>query len=134
MYPRSPGRRERVLVIDDDPDLLSYVQRILEMEFYEVVMARDGQEGFAMAMNVQPDLIIADVSMPGMDGVSLCRKLRSHYHTRNVPFLMLTGLVAVEDESRGLEAGADDYLTKPINPARLVARVESHLRRIRMGH
>ena len=82
-------------------------------------------------LHVGGDVRILDVSMPGMDGLAVCRKLRAHSQTRSTPIILLTSLSAPEDESRGLEAGADDYLTKPINPSRLVARVESHLRRLR---
>ena len=129
---RDPGRRERVLVVDDDPDMLAYVRRVLELEFYEVQVAQNGQEGMNMAIMSPPDLMILDVSMPGIDGVTLCRKLRANNQTRSTPIILLTGLVGVDDEARGLEAGADDYLLKPVNPARLVARVESHLRRARL--
>ena len=127
--PRAP--RERILVIDDDPDLLNFVRRVLELEFFEVLLAHDPQEGLSLAFTSSPSVIILDVAMPGMTGLAVCRKLRKHVATRSIPILMLTGLSGIEDEGAGFEAGADDYIAKPVNPAKLVARVEASLRRVR---
>ena len=117
--------RKKILVIDDDPELVRLVEYTLSKD-YEVYKAYDGPEGLRQADAVQPDLVILDIMMPGMDGWEVCRRLREK---SEVPILMLTAKGREEDIVRGLDLGADDYLTKPFSVKELEARVRAILRR-----
>ncbi len=120
--------KQRILVIDDDRLIRHVICHTLETD-YEVVQASSGMEGIASAQNHPPDLILLDVMMPGMDGYEVCRRLRAHSAMVNTPVIMLTALDQVDAKIRGLNAGADDYLTKPFNLDELKTRVQAHLRR-----
>lgn len=117
---------ERILVIDDEPKIVSFVRRGLAHEGYDVEAAYDGEEGLARARDNPPDVIILDVMLPGLDGLEVCRRLRAG---SDVPILMLTAKDAVPDRVAGLDSGADDYLVKPFAFAELLARVRALLRR-----
>jgi two-component system KDP operon response regulator KdpE len=117
---------EKILVIDDSPDLLRIVQLCLEREKYKVFTAINGKEGLQRTYNVQPDLVILDVMMPGMDGWEVLSRLRE---MSDVPIMMLTAKGREVDIVRGLTLGADDYVTKPFGNAELIARVQALLRR-----
>ncbi len=117
---------ETVLVIDDDPGLLTLVQMGLERDGYRVVIARDGQEGLRKAYQVHPDVIILDIMMPGLDGWATCQRLRAICDT---PIIMLTAKTGGGDIVKGLSLGADDYLTKPCGFDELKARLRTVLRR-----
>ncbi|MFT5285581.1 MAG: two-component system alkaline phosphatase synthesis response regulator PhoP [Planctomycetota bacterium] len=121
--------RETVLVIEDEPDIVELIQYWLEREGYVVLTAMDGEKGLAEALRHEPDLILLDVMMPGMDGLEVCRHLREAKATENTPLIMLTARSEETDVVVGLELGADDYVTKPFSPRQLVARVRAHLRR-----
>ncbi len=118
----------RVLVVDDQPHNVKLVESILSSEGYEVLTASDGQSALVIAYEQRPDLVILDVLMPGMNGFQVARALRKNPDTRPIPILMLTALRDLGDKVRGLEAGADDFLSKPFNVVELVARVRSLLR------
>ncbi|HXX92565.1 MAG TPA: response regulator, partial [Planctomycetota bacterium] len=118
-----------VLVIDDERDLVSLVRYNLEREGFEVLGASDGETGLEMALNRKPDVIILDRMMPGPDGVEICKRLRQEVRTAEVPVILLTAKTAEGDRIAGLDAGADDYVTKPFSPKELVARVRARLRR-----
>ena len=118
-----------ILVIDDEPDLLELVEFNLKKDGYEVIVAKNGQSGLEIAQKHVPDLIILDLMMPGLDGLEVCRQLRSDSRTRQIPMIMLTAKSAEADRIVGLELGADDYVTKPFSPRELVARVRALLRR-----
>jgi len=120
---------EKILIIDDSPDLLRIVQLCLEREDYVVSTARNGREGLQRTYSTQPDLVILDVMMPGMDGWDVLSRLRE---MSDVPVVMLTAKGRELDIVRGLGLGADDYITKPFGSAELVARVQALLRRNRM--
>lgn len=120
-------RRERILVVDDDPPLRRMLARTLNAEGYEVTVAADGGAALLAAERVAPDVIVLDVAMPAMDGLSVTRRLRDR--GLGTPILMLTARDAVVDRVAGLEAGADDYLVKPFAVAELVARVRALTRR-----
>jgi len=120
-------RRERILVVDDDPPLRRMLARTLNAEGYEVTVAADGGGALLAAERVAPDVIVLDVAMPAMDGLSVTRRLRDR--GLGTPILMLTARDAVADRVAGLEAGADDYLVKPFAVAELVARVRALTRR-----
>lgn len=118
-----------VLVIDDEKDLIELVRYNLEREGFDVLAATDGKAGLNLATQQQPDVVVLDVMMPGMDGLEVCRQLRADSRTQRLPVIMLTAKVAETDRIVGLEMGADDYVTKPFSPRELVARVKAILRR-----
>ena len=118
-----------ILVIDDEKDLLELVRYNLEKEQFDVILAPDGESGLEIATKHQPDLIVLDVMMPGMDGLEVCQRLRAHPKARHIPIIMLTARAAEADRVVGLELGADDYVTKPFSPRELVARIKAVLRR-----
>jgi PAS domain S-box-containing protein len=112
-----------VLSVDDSSDKLELISIVMRDAGYRVVTATDGPAAFLIAKQELPDLIISDVSMPGMDGIELCRQVRADENLRNVPIMLITGLYRdTETLARGLAAGADEYLEQPFDPGRLVAR------------
>lgn len=117
---------ERVLVVDDDRFLLENVERLLRSEGFEVTKARDAAEAVRKLEGLTPDVAILDVTLPDTDGVSLCRRLRQNWH---FPIIMLTAHSESDEKIAGLDAGADDYLTKPFDPGELLARLRAQLRR-----
>ncbi len=116
----------RILVVDDDPEIVSFLRRGLIYEGYNVDTAGDGTEALAKAREKEPDLVVLDVMMPGIDGLEVSQRLRS---AGDVPILMLTAKGTVADRVAGLESGADDYLVKPFAFDELLARVRALLRR-----
>lgn len=120
----SPG--PRILVVEDDPEVAEVITGYLHRAGYTTVVASDGAVGLELSKHMAPDLIVLDLMLPGMDGLTFCRELRAR---SQAAVIMLTSLGAEEDRLRGLEAGADDYLTKPFSPRELVMRVQSVLRR-----
>ncbi|MDD5666354.1 MAG: response regulator [Actinomycetota bacterium] len=118
----------RILFIDDEPEILKAVKFYLEDEDFEVHIAEEGNRAIELAETIQPDLIILDVMMPVMDGIQVCRLLRSRTRTRLIPIIFLTAREAVEDKIKGLEAGGVDYITKPFNNQELIARIKAHIR------
>jgi two-component system alkaline phosphatase synthesis response regulator PhoP len=120
----------RILVIDDEQSIIDIVQAYLEAEGYEVITAMDGRSGFKAAQLRDPDLVILDIMLPGMDGIELLTRLRRE---SDVYVIMLTAKTEETDKVIGLSVGADDYLTKPFSPRELTARVKAALRRIRGG-
>lgn len=114
-------------MVEDDPTVRNAVVRVLELEGYEVPIAKDGRSAIDMILEHTPDAVVMDVTMPFVDGMTVCREVR---HRRNrVPILLLTARVEVSDRVEGLDAGADDYLTKPFAIKELSARVRALLRR-----
>ena len=120
---------QHILVIDDDADLVGFVRMSLEREGYEVTPALEGMAGLRLALERPPDLILLDVLMPGLDGLELLGRLRVNPATVSVPVVLLTARADSRDLVRGLELGADDYITKPFDIEELVARVGAVLRR-----
>lgn len=116
----------RILVVDDDEAIADLIEIHLLSEGYQVSKASSGPEALRLVEEEQPDLVILDIMMPGMDGLEVCRAIRRE---RNVPILMLSAKSEDVDKILGLKIGADDYLTKPFNPLELVARVRAQLRR-----
>ena len=116
----------RILVVDDDPEIVSFVKRGLAYEGYAVDTAGDGTEALAKARDREPDLVILDIMMPGIDGIEVSKRLRQG---SDVPILMLTARGTVADRVAGLDSGADDYLVKPFAFDELLARVRALLRR-----
>jgi DNA-binding response OmpR family regulator len=116
-----------ILVVEDSPQLVDFLQRMLRDEGYGVREARDGEAGLSSALEDEPDLMIVDVGLPRRNGFEVVRELRRH--GKQTPTLMLTARGEVADRIHGLESGADDYLTKPFEPGELVARIRALLRR-----
>lgn len=114
----------RILVVEDNVDILTNVLDYLELHGYSVDCAKDGLSGLHLAATHHYDLIILDIMLPGIDGYQFCQRLREDAH-RDTPILMLTARDALEDRLRGLRSGADDYLVKPFSLAELVARIEA---------
>ena len=117
---------EKVLIIEDDEAIVKLLRRSLAYEGYQVDSALDGESGLALARDRQPDLVILDWMLPGMDGLEVCQRLRS---LSNVPVLMLTAKDTLHDRVQGLDAGADDYVVKPFQLDELTARIRALLRR-----
>ena len=117
----------KILIVEDEPDMVMGLADNLEFENYEVLTAVDGEAGLALALKESPDLILLDVMMPKMDGFEVCKRIRESGST--VPILMLTAKSAEIDKIRGLELGADDYVTKPFGVRELLARIKACLRR-----
>lgn len=121
----------RILVVDDEEDLIELVRYNLEQEGFQVKSAFDGESALKIARQELPDLLLIDLMLPGMDGLELCRSLRSDNRTASIPVIMLTAKSAESDRIVGLELGADDYVVKPFSPRELAARVKAVLRRTR---
>lgn len=118
----------RILVTDDNPLNVKLLSAKLAREYYTVITAENGVQALEKAIAEKPDLILLDVMMPEMDGFEACRQLKANPATQGIPVVMVTALSDVQDRVRGLDAGADDFLTKPINDIALMARVRSCLR------
>lgn len=122
-------KKERVVIVEDDRTITSVVKYFLELEGFEVVVAENGLIGLEAAKRELPQIIVTDCNMPIMDGVAMVKALRSDVRTRDIPILMLTSGNTIEDETRALAAGADDYVLKPVEPRRLAARIKNLLSR-----
>jgi len=120
---------KKILVIEDDPIALRLIEYTLHKQGYQVLKAKNGLEGISKAQSEEPDLIILDVMLPGIDGFEVCYRLRAKSQTAQLPILMLSGKAQEIDKATGLKVGADDYITKPAAPRELVKRVEDLLTR-----
>lgn len=121
----------RILLIEDDISLTELIRYNLEHEGYEVQNATDGEDGLLMAEEVSPDIILLDWMLPNLSGIEICRRIRRSEELANVPIIMLTARTEEADRIRGLDTGADDYITKPFSPRELIARINAIMRRIR---
>jgi response regulator RpfG family c-di-GMP phosphodiesterase len=117
-----------VLIVDDEPANLELLRQLFDLHGARVSQATDGETALQLARELRPDLVLLDVVMPGMDGYEVCRRLKSEEATRRLPVVMVTGLGALDDKIKGLDAGADDFLSKPVNAAELLTRSRSLLR------
>ncbi|MFZ5592145.1 MAG: response regulator [Bacillota bacterium] len=117
-----------VLVVEDDEHILELIKFHLEKESYRVLAAADGEQALVLAQQQRPDLIVLDVMLPGLDGLSVCRRLRQDRATAAIPVIMVSARGEELDKVLGLEIGADDYVTKPFSPRELMARVRARLR------
>jgi len=122
------AERSKILIVDDEPFNVDLLEQQLEELGYETVNATNGQEALDMVAAEAPDLILLDVMMPIMDGFTVCRLLKDNEETRLIPIVIMTALGAVEDRIQGIEAGADDFLTKPVDERELLARIQTTLK------
>jgi len=122
-------KKERILIIEDEEDILEVLRYNLEREGFKVLAARDGLEGLRLARSKVPDLILLDLMLPGLDGLDLCRKLKEDPVTRSIRIIMSTAKAETSDQILGLGLGADDYVPKPFSTKALIARVRAVLRR-----
>jgi len=131
--PSAPPSREaaQVLIVEDDDDLREFIRQVIQPA-YAVDAARNGEEALAMAFERMPDLIVSDVLMPGMDGLTLCARLRRDERTSHIPVILLTSRAELESKLEGLETGADDYLAKPFSPKELSVRIANLLEQRRL--
>jgi DNA-binding response OmpR family regulator len=118
-----------ILVIEDDTDILNLVAWHLEAEDYRVIKSADGSQGLETAISELPDLIVLDLMLPGMDGLSVCRTLKQNQKTKDIPVIMLTAKGEEVDRIVGFELGADDYMVKPFSPRELMLRIRAVLNR-----
>jgi two-component system phosphate regulon response regulator PhoB len=121
----------RILIVEDEPALVTMLRYNLEAEGFSVDAATDGREALTIVAETPPDLMLLDWMLPTMSGLEVCRQLRRRVESRNLPIIMITARGEESDRVRGLDSGADDYITKPFSPKELIARVRAVLRRIR---
>lgn len=119
--------KKRILIVDDEPDLVETIQVGLELEDYECLVAYDGFRGLDRARNEKPDLIILDVMLPGLNGYKICRLLKFDEKYKHIPIIMLTAEAQDKDRRTGEETGADYYMTKPFSADNLLAKVREYL-------
>jgi two-component system, cell cycle response regulator DivK len=118
---------KKVLYIEDNEQNLYLITYILEKNGYEVIAARDGQQGIEAASRIQPALILLDIQLPGMDGYTVARRLRESPVLASIPIIAVTSYAMVGDRERSLEAGCTGYIEKPINPETFLSQIEAHL-------
>lgn len=131
MSPTSPDPRQCLLLVDDEPTNLQVLRHILQDD-YRLLFAKDGPKALELAGRERPALVLLDVMMPGMTGHDVCLQLKADPATREIPVIFVTALADTEDEAKGFEVGAVDYITKPVSPAIVKARVRTHLSLVRM--
>jgi DNA-binding response OmpR family regulator len=118
---------QTILIVDDEPTSIDILNEVLK-DSYKIVFAKDGAGGIKIALSdTPPDMILLDIVMPGIDGYEVCKKLKKDDHAKNIPIIFITAKGKEDDETKGFELGAVDYITKPFNPVVVKARVKSHL-------
>jgi DNA-binding response OmpR family regulator len=122
-------RTQTILVVDDQKDFRELVRRALQQQGFDVIVASDGASGLRIAEQHNPDLIVLDLTLPDMDGLEICKRLRENPRHRHLPILVMSARASAPERILGLDTGADDYLIKPFVPEELVARVNAILRR-----
>ena len=118
-----------ILIVEDSPEILELLKRIVENSGYRSIVANDGEKGYKYALEYRPDFIILDRLLPFMDGLTICKKLKENPETSDIPIMFLSILDSEKDIVEGLKAGADDYMKKPFSPDELIARIERILKR-----
>jgi two-component system alkaline phosphatase synthesis response regulator PhoP len=123
--------KEKILIVDDEKDIIKMLDYNLKKEGFRIVVAFNGEEAVDLAKKEHPDIIILDLMLPGIDGLGVCKALKNESKTVSIPIIMLTAKTQEADKVVGLELGADDYVTKPFSPRELVARIKAVLRRMK---
>jgi DNA-binding response OmpR family regulator len=121
--------RARILVVEDERMIATMLKELLEANQYEVVLAKDGEEGLSKARSVQPDLILLDIMLPKLDGLRVCRLLKFDLKYRHIPVVMLTARAGESDRETSLQAGSDEFMVKPFEPQALLAKISELLKR-----
>ena len=121
--------KETILIVEDEKDIVKMLDYNLKKEGYKTLIAHDGEDALDMANTKLPDFILLDLMLPGVDGLEVCKELKSERKTASIPVIMLTAKSQESDKIVGLELGADDYMTKPFSPRELIARIKAVLRR-----
>lgn len=127
------AQKESVLIVDDEEDIQDLLEFNLTASGFRVLRALTGEEGLAVAQSKNPDLVLLDLMLPGIQGIDICRILKNDIRTKHIPIVMITAKGEEGDVVKGLEIGADDYVTKPFSPSVLIARVKGVMRRMRRG-
>jgi len=122
-------KKQKILIVDDDPDILDILKLTLSEEDYDIIEAQDGESALRLIKTKTPDLVILDYKMPPPDGIEICRQIKRDLLLRHLPIIMVTGKGDIADKVEGLDSGADDYIVKPFEPKELLARVRMVLRR-----
>lgn len=125
----NPVKHEKIVIIEDESDILEMIAYNLKREGYEVLTSQDGEDGLEQIERSAPDLVVLDLMLPTIDGIEICRRLKSDLVTRTIPVVMVTAKGEESDIVLGLGVGADDYVIKPFSPKELIARVKAVLRR-----
>lgn len=123
--------KETILIVEDEKDIVKMLEYNLGKEGFKTLSARDGETALELVGKEQPDLILLDLMLPGIDGLEVCKALKEEKRTASIPIIMLTAKSQESDKVIGLELGADDYITKPFSPRELIARIKAVLRRIK---
>ena len=121
--------RKNILIVEDEKDIIEVLRYYLEKDNFRVHVVQDGFAALEVAAKVVPNLILLDLMLPRLDGIEVCKRLKSDERLRDIPIVMVTAKAEEADKIRGLEIGADDYVTKPFSAKELVARVKAHIRR-----
>lgn len=127
------NKKPKILLIDDEQKVLDLIAFRLQLLGYQAITGKSGEEALTLVEAHDPDLIILDVTMPGLDGLSVCSRLKKNEVTRGIPILMLTARTEVEDVNRAMAAGADDYVVKPYDPAVLQTKIRRLLAHCKAG-
>jgi len=127
----APDQRPRLLLVDDEPTNLQVLRHILQAD-YRLLFATDGERALQVAREQRPDLVLLDIMMPNLDGYAVCRALKANAATASIPVIFITALTDSQDETAGFDAGAVDYITKPVSPPVVRARVRTHLSLVRL--
>ena len=130
LNPSHKSRRYKLLLVDDDPEILTLLKATFRKEPFEIFTAAEGASALSIVKTDKPDLIVLDVRMPGLSGLEICRFLKADKKTREIPIIILSARSDEIDRVLGLEFGADDYVTKPFNPKELILRIHNVLRRV----
>jgi PleD family two-component response regulator len=122
-------KKIKVLVVDDDMNVITIVRDSLEPEVFEILEAINGKEALGMVFAKSPDILVLDIMMPDMDGLTVCEELREHDNTKNIPIIMLSAKAGIEDKLKAMDLGINDYIVKPFDPRELKARIKMVLNR-----
>ena len=123
--------KEKILIIEDEKDIVKMLDYNLKKEGFKAFSANNGEDGLDMARKENPDLVLLDLMLPGMDGLDVCKAIKNDAKTTHIPIIILTAKAQEADKIVGLELGADDYVTKPFSPRELIARIKAVLRRVK---